>query len=60
MNQKKPQLLAGWMMIALIVVGILGILGAILAMINEYDYVGMGLCLLAAAYSFGSVVKAFR
>lgn len=60
MDEKKPKLLAGWMMIGLIVIGILAIFGALLSLINEYDYVGMGLCLLAAAYAFGAVVNAYR
>jgi len=60
MSENKPRLLAGWMMIGLIVVGILGILGAFLSLLFENDYIGMGLCLLAAAYAFGSVLNAYR
>ena len=57
MNEKK---LAGWMMIALIIIGIFGLFTALLSFVNEYDYVGAGLCLLASGYAFSSVLKAYR
>lgn len=60
MDERKPRLLAGWMMIGMVVIGILGILGAFLSLLFENDYIGMGLCLLASAYAFGGVLKAYR
>jgi hypothetical protein len=44
---------AGLTIIAGFVVGIAAFLAAILAVFNEYDYVGGGLCLLASALIFG-------
>jgi hypothetical protein len=58
--EKTSRKLAGWMMIGLIVVGILGILAAVLAMLSDRNYLGAGLSLLAAAYAFSSVLKAYR
>ncbi|MCH7587858.1 MAG: hypothetical protein IIC78_07470 [Chloroflexi bacterium] len=39
-------------------VGVLGFFAAILALLNETDYVGMGLLLLAAAVAFGLLTNA--
>lgn len=39
-------------------VGILAFFAAILALFNEFDYVGMGLSLLAAAVAFGLLTNA--
>ena len=60
MKESKSTALAGWMMIGLIVVGVFGLFTAFLSFINEYDYVGTGLCLLASAFAFSSVLKAYR
>jgi hypothetical protein len=40
------------------VVGIVGFLAALLAIFNEYDYVGAGLCLIASALAFGLLANA--
>lgn len=58
--EKTSRTIAGWMMIGLIVIGILGILAAVLGMLSDLNFLGVGLCLLAAAYAFGSVLKAYR
>ena len=59
MNMNNSKNVAGWMMIGLIAVGIFGLFAAVLSFVNEYNYVGTGLCLFASAYSFSSVLKAF-
>ena len=48
------------MVLALIVIGLLGLFTGILSFINEYNYVGTGLCLIASALSFGTVLKMYR
>jgi len=58
--EQTSRTIAGWMMIGLIVIGILGILAAILAMLSDLNFIGAGLCLLAAAYAFSAVLKAYR
>ena len=55
-NRNKP--LSGMMIFALIGIGIIGIFTALLSFLNEFNYVGTGLCLLAAAYAFNAVLKA--
>jgi len=59
MEEKKTKALAGWMVICLIVVGVFGFFAAILSFINEYNYIGSGLCLIASAFAFSSVLKAY-
>lgn len=59
MTGNKLHTFAGWMLIGLIVVGILGLLGAVLSLLNS-DYLGMGLCLMASAYAFSGGLKAYR
>ena len=50
----------GLMVIGLMLIGVLGIFTALLSFLNEYNYVGTGLCLLAAGYAFSSVLKAYQ
>ena len=59
MNINNSKNIAGWMIIGLIVVGILGLFTAVLSFVNEYNYIGAGICLIASAYAFSSVLKAF-
>lgn len=59
MNENKINALVGWMIFSLIAIGVLGLFAAFLAFANEFDYIGVGLCLLASAYAFGSVLKAY-
>lgn len=49
---------AGIITLALAGVGILSAFLGFLAVVNETDYVGGGLCLLAAAYALGQLVNA--
>jgi hypothetical protein len=49
--------IAGFSVIGAFVVGIAAGFFALLAVFNEYDYIGAGLCLLAAATAFGHVMN---
>ena len=60
MDKQQTNALAGWMVLALIVIGLLGLFTGILSFINEYDYIGTGLCLIASALAFGTVLKMYR
>lgn len=60
MDERNAKTLAGWMIIGLIFVGIFGLVAGLFSFINEYDYVGTGLCLIASALAFGRVLKAFQ
>jgi hypothetical protein len=59
MDEKKRNALAGWMILGLILVGLFGLFAGFLSLINEYDYIGTGLCLIASALAFGKVLKAY-
>jgi hypothetical protein len=59
MDKKKRNALAGWMILGLILVGLFGLFAGFLSLINEYDYIGTGLCLIASALAFGKVLKAY-
>ena len=50
--------LAGISVVFGLLTGGAALLAAFLAVVNEFDYVGAGLCLLAAAFSFGLVSNA--
>lgn len=50
--------IAGYSVIGSFAVGIAALFFALLAVLNEYDYIGAGLCLLAAATAFGHVMNA--
>ena len=60
MNSEKNQRMAGFMIIGLIVVGLFGLFAGLLSMVNEYNYLGTGLCLIASALAFGAILKAYR
>ena len=55
---KSSSALAGFTVIAGYIVGIVALLAGILAVFNEYDYVGAGLCFLASAFVFGLIANA--
>ena len=47
---------SGWVGIIVIggfIVGIVALFAGILSVLNEYDYIGAGLCFLASALAFG-------
>ncbi len=60
MEDSKRKVLAGWMILGLLVVGLFGLFAALLSLVNAYNYVGTGLCLLASAYAFSMVLKAYQ
>ena len=58
MSKKKGYSYPGLSVIGGFIVGITGILAALLSIFNEYDYVGAGLCLMASAIAFGQLANA--
>ena len=60
MDTKQTTTLVGWMILALILTGLLGLFTGFLSFINDYNYIGTGLCLIASALAFGTVLKMFR
>ena len=57
-NRPAGESFAGIVTLLLAGVGILATFFGFLAVVNETDYVGGGLCLLAAAYALGQLVNA--
>ena len=57
--EQRNKALAGWMIFGLILVGIFGLFAGLLSFINEYNYLGTGLCLIASALAFGKVLEAY-
>ncbi|MFN2212334.1 MAG: hypothetical protein ACK2UM_04405 [Anaerolineales bacterium] len=53
MEDRYSPLWAGLTVIAGFVVGICSFLAGLLAIFNEYNYIGAGLCFLASAIIFG-------
>jgi len=53
MEERNSPLWAGLTVIAGFVVGICSFLAGLLAVFNEYNYIGAGLCFLASALVFG-------
>lgn len=53
MSDKPAPVWAGLSVIGGFVVGIVAFLAGILAVLNEFNYIGAGLCFLAAALAFG-------
>lgn len=49
---------AGLSVIGGFLVGFVAFLAGLLSIFNEYDYVGAGLCFLAAALAFGMLTNA--
>lgn len=49
---------AGLSVIAGFIVGILALIAAVLAILNEYDYTGAGLCFIGAGLAFGFLANA--
>jgi hypothetical protein len=55
---KSSPAVAGLAVFAGLIVGVVAFLAGILAVFNEYDYVGAGLCFLASAFAFGLLANA--
>ena len=58
MDEKRSPVWAGLSVLGGFVIGIIALLAGILAVFNEYDYIGAGLCFLAAALAFGMLANA--
>ena len=57
MTEGKAPAGAGLSVIAGFIVGFAALLAGLLAVFNEYDYVGAGLCFIAAALAFGLITN---
>ena len=55
MTEGKAPAGAGLSVIAGFIVGFAALLAGLLAVFNEYDYIGAGLCFIAAALAFGLI-----
>lgn len=58
MDEKRSPVWAGLSVLGGFVIGIIALLAGILAVFNEYDYIGAGLCFLAGALAFGMLANA--
>jgi hypothetical protein len=57
MTEGKAPVGAGLSVILGFIVGFAALLAGLLAVFNEYDYVGAGLCFIAAALAFGLITN---
>lgn len=55
MKDGNSPVASGLSVIAGFIVGFVALLAGILAVLNEYDYIGAGLCFIAAALAFGLI-----
>lgn len=53
MDKKSNPVWAGLSVLGGFIVGIIGLLAGLLAILNEFNYIGAGLCFLASALAFG-------
>ena len=53
MKDNRNSIWAGLMILGGFAIGLIGFIAGFFAFINEYDYIGAGLCFLASAISFG-------
>jgi len=58
MDEKRSPVWAGLSVLGGFIIGIIAFLAGLLAVLNEYDYVGAGLCFLASAFAFGLLANA--
>ena len=58
MNENRTPVSAGLSILGGFVIGIIALLAGLLAVFNEYDYIGAGLCFLASALAFGLLANA--
>jgi len=58
MDEKRSPVWAGLSVLGGFIIGIIAFLAGLLAVFNEYDYVGAGLCFLASAFAFGLLANA--
>ena len=57
MESTRLEKLLGWMAVLLVFVGVLGLISAFFAMVVGKDFVGAGICLFVAAFSFAKVLN---
>ena len=53
MENKGNPVWAGLSVLGSFIVGLIGMLAGLLAILNEFDYIGAGLCFLASGLAFG-------
>ncbi len=58
MDENRSPVWAGLSILGEFLVGIITLLAGLLAVFNEYDYIGAGLCFLASALAFGLLANA--
>ena len=58
MNENRTPVSAGLSILGGFVIGTIALLAGLLAVFNEYDYIGAGLCFLASALAFGMLANA--
>jgi len=58
MDEKRFAGWAGLIILAAVIVGIVPLCFGTLAVFNEYDYIGAGMCFLASAFAFGLLANA--
>jgi hypothetical protein len=58
MDEKRVGVWVGLCLFGGFLVGVFGLFAALLSLVNEYNYIGVGLCLLASAFAFGLIANA--
>ena len=58
MDSNQGSRYTGLVVMGGLITGVLGLFWGLLAILNEYDYVGGGLCFLASAFVFGLMANA--
>jgi hypothetical protein len=53
MAERRSSAWVGILIISGFIVGLIALFAGILSVINEFDYIGAGLCFLASAFAFG-------
>jgi hypothetical protein len=53
MEKKSNPVWAGLSVLGGFIIGIIAMLAGLLAVLNEFNYIGAGLCFLASAFAFG-------
>lgn len=53
MTEMRNSIWAGLSVLGGFIVGVIAMLAGLLAILNEFNYIGAGLCFLASAFAFG-------
>jgi hypothetical protein len=59
MEERRNPVWAGLSVLGSFIVGIIALLAGILAILNEFNYIGAGLCFMASALAFGLLANSF-